>query len=312
MTSNIATNISTNISDPYALIVFVLGAIFMLALSLYFVLPALLSKSSRPVDVQLTTSAPREALNLALLRDQLSELDADLASGAIAAAGYRGARLDLERRVAEEVQGAAALVSDTTSAAQRWPAALLALAMAGGALLLYAMLGRPDGLQAQVVVAIPAVIESAAPAVGPQQIAAMVERLAARLKAQPDDANGWRMLARSYETQQRFALAVDAYAHLEQLEPGNADVLVDHAVALGMTLNQTLAGAPERLIARALAIDPGHVQALALTGSAAFERQDYANAILPWEKILALVPPDSTMGRSIADSIAKARARLAK
>ncbi|MYM88339.1 hypothetical protein GTP91_14280 [Rugamonas sp. FT82W] len=51
-----------------------------------------------------------------------------------------------------------------------------------------------------------------------------------------------------------------------------------------------------------LPIDPNHVQALALSGSAALERGDYAAAVKPWKKILAL-------GRSISENIAKAEAQ---
>jgi cytochrome c-type biogenesis protein CcmH len=119
------------------------------------------------------------------------------------------------------------------------------------------------------------------------------------------------MLAHSYETLRRFPAAVEAYRHLIALEPNNADVLTDCAVALAMTLNQDLSGEPERLIDRALAINPNHVQALALKGSAAYEHGDYARALGPWKKILATVPPGSDMAASIAASVAKAES-LAK
>jgi cytochrome c-type biogenesis protein CcmH len=118
------------------------------------------------------------------------------------------------------------------------------------------------------------------------------------------------MLARSYETLRRFELAADAYRHLLALDPDNPDLLVDYAVVLGMTLNHSLSGPPQQQIARALAIDPNHIQALALSGSAALERGDYAAAIAPWKKILALVPADSDTGRSIADNIAKAESHM--
>jgi cytochrome c-type biogenesis protein CcmH len=186
---------------------------------------------------------------------------------------------------------------------QRWPLVLIAVGLPVLAASLYAGIGNPKGLlpSPESVQAI------AAGAVGPEQIESMVTRLAQRLAKQPDDADGWRMLARSYETLRRFDLAADAYRHLLALEPQNPDLLVDYAVVLGMTLNRTLVGEPEALIGRALAIDPNHIQALALSGSAALERGDVANAVKPWKKILALVPADSDIGKSIAENIAKAR-----
>jgi cytochrome c-type biogenesis protein CcmH len=180
-----------------------------------------------------------------------------------------------------------------------WSPIAIGLLLPAAAVALYAAVGAP-----QAVLAPPA----ETPSIGPAQVEAMVNRLAERLKNEPEDAEGWRMLAHSYETLRRFDAAVDAYRHLIALEPNNANELTDAAVALGMTLNQDLSGEPERLIDRALAINPNHVQALALKGSAAYERGDYAQAIPPWKKILAMVPQESDMARSIAASVAKAEA----
>ena len=182
---------------------------------------------------------------------------------------------------------------------QRWPLIAVALVVPVLAVTLYAALGNPNALRPQ----------PAAAQVGPEQIEKMVAGLAKRLAAQADDADGWRMLARSYETLRRFDQAADAYRHLIALAPGDADLLVDYAVVLGMTLNSTLAGEPEVYLAKALAIDPNHIQALALSGSAALERGDAAAAVKPWKKILALVPADSDIGRSISNNIARAEAR---
>jgi cytochrome c-type biogenesis protein CcmH len=186
---------------------------------------------------------------------------------------------------------------------QRWPLVLIAVAVPALAASLYAGIGNLKGL----LPPLESVQADAAGAVGPEQIESMVTRLAQRLAKQPDDADGWRMLARSYETLRRFDQAADAYRHLLALEPQNPDFLVDYAVVLGMTLNRTLVGEPEALIGRALAIDPNHIQALALSGSAALERGDVASAVKPWKKILALVPADSDVGKSIAENIAKAQ-----
>jgi cytochrome c-type biogenesis protein CcmH len=186
-----------------------------------------------------------------------------------------------------------------------WSAIGVGLALPVAAVTLYAAVGTPRALLVP-----PA--QDAAAAIGPAQVEAMVNRLAERLKNEPEDVDGWRMLAHSYETLRRFDAALDAYRHLLALEPNNPDVLTDAAVALGMSLNQDLSGEPERLIDRALALNPDHVQALALKGSAAYERGDYAQAIPPWKKILAMVPQESSMARSIAASVAKAEAFAAK
>ena len=181
----------------------------------------------------------------------------------------------------------------------RRQAAIVSLAVVALSGSLYYVLGTPRGLQPEA---------AQAPVVGPDQIQAMVGRLAARLKTQPADAAGWRMLARSYETLRRFSEAGEAYRQLIKLEGESADLLVDYAVVLGMSSGQHLSGEPQRLLERALVLDPNHVQALALLGSAALEGGDQASAVRAWQRILALVPADSEIGRSITASIAKAQA----
>jgi len=199
------------------------------------------------------------------------------------------------------------LVQGHATPRRRWPVALLVIVIPALAASVYLQVGNPKALQP----AQQAVAAQAAADINPEQVEQMVARLAAKLKTQPNDADGWRMLARSYETLRRFDAAADAYRHLVALQPEDPDLLVDYAVVLGMTLDHHLSGPPQALIEQALAINPNHVQALALLGSAALERGDYTSAVKPWKKILALVPADSDVARSIIDSIAKAEERAA-
>lgn len=192
------------------------------------------------------------------------------------------------------------------AAARRWPhwrsalpAALVAPLLA---VLLYAALGVPAAL-------LPA--QLALDQAPPPQVEAMVARLAARLKQQPRDADGWRMLARSCETLRRFDQAAEAYRQLLSLEGESADLLADYAVVLGMAHGQHLSGEPQQLLERALALNPQHMQALALLGSAALERNDYQAALRAWKKILNLAPAGSGIAQSIEQSIRRVEAQIA-
>ncbi|MGH8674772.1 MAG: tetratricopeptide repeat protein, partial [Burkholderiales bacterium] len=138
-------------------------------------------------------------------------------------------------------------------------------------------------------------------------IEAMVERLAERMKSEPANADGWMLLARSYGAFGRFRESADAYAKAAKLMPGNAQLLADYADALGMALGRKLEGEPEKLIARALEIDPRNLKALALAGTAAFERKEYKAAAAHWERMLPLVQADSDDARSIRANIDDAR-----
>jgi cytochrome c-type biogenesis protein CcmH len=115
------------------------------------------------------------------------------------------------------------------------------------------------------------------------------------------------MLARSYSVLGRFDQAAAAYAEAAKRLPEDAQLLADYADALAMAQGQRLAGEPEKLVARALRKDPNNIKALALAGSAAFERKDYAKAVNYWERILPLASGDPEFTRSINASLAEAR-----
>lgn len=299
--------------------IFLLSAGGLLVLAWLFVLPPLLRNRSAP-----KVAAGSGELNLAVLRAHQGELEADLHNGALPPQAYDAARNDLVRRVAEDVQSVAPARpgKDDDAPRQPWTAAFVALALSAIAAGFYLVAGTPAALEASVATMAEQKGSSRpqlAPfAAGPdgggmtaEQIEGMVQRLATKLAAQPDDADGWRMLIRSYETLRRFEEAAAAYAKLLKLVPETPELLADYAVVLGMARGQTLAGEPEKLIQRALVLDPDNLQALALAGSAAFERKDYANAIKPWQSLLAQVPQESEMARSIEASIEKARAMQA-
>jgi cytochrome c-type biogenesis protein CcmH len=106
---------------------------------------------------------------------------------------------------------------------------------------------------------------------------------------------------------QRFEDAVAAYARAAALIKDDAGLLADYADALAMQQERRIDGKPLQLIEQALKIDPGHWKALAMAGSAAFDRKDYRKAIGYWEKLQSRVPPDSDFARSVASNIEEAR-----
>ena len=126
----------------------------------------------------------------------------------------------------------------------------------------------------------------------PPDIAQMVSSLAARLKAQPDDVNGWKMLGRSYMTLGDFPAAVTAYQNAVELESAlNAQTLVDLAVAIAQADGQQLTPRAVSAFENALAIDPNHPEALFYGGIAAFNRSDVTLAADRWERLLSTNPP---------------------
>jgi cytochrome c-type biogenesis protein CcmH len=156
---------------------------------------------------------------------------------------------------------------------------------------------------------LPAVDPAAAGAMTPERINQMVERLATRLKTNPDDLAGWARLARAYKVQGRLAEAEQAYGKAGKLVDSDPDLLAQYADLLAMRANNNLEGRPLVLVNKALALNPKHPMALMLAGSAAFQRADYAQAVAHWETVLTVLEPGSPDAAQVKAEIADARAK---
>ena len=260
------------------------------------------------------------------LRHRLEQLRAQHAAGAIGSAKYDRQRAPLERKLVDLLlaspEGAPA-VAPSVAAPQPRPGAglwagvgvfIVALAVAG-----YWWTGSPSrGQDAPAGFASsegadeaggagPAA--SAPHALDKQQFEAMTRRLAERLAAHPDDANGWTMLGRSYLALGQEAEAAAAYARVVELRPQDAGALADYADALAMRNGRQLDGEPMKLIERALKLDPDNVKALALAGTAAYNRGDFAKAAQYFDRAAAVGPPDSPISEQARGAAAEARER---
>lgn len=253
-------------------------------------------------------SAKARELNLAVLREQRAELERDRANGVIDAAAYGKSREELERRALEDVVETA--VPATRGGPLRRPlvAGLIGLLLPAVVISLYLYLGEPAALGGGKPAAM---AQDGSHALGPQQIAAMVDRLAEKLQEHPDDGDGWLMLARSYTAMGRFPEGAAAYGRAVNLLPPDGQTLADFADTVAMAQGRSLLGEPEKIVRRALQVDPNNIKALALAGTIAFERQNYPAAIGEWRRILTLVPPDSSVATGIQGSIRDAENRMA-
>ncbi len=279
------------------MITFILIAAVMVAVALAWLLVPLLRRRPR-------AHVDREASNVALLADALQELDRDVAAGTLPAERYDQARAELEARVLEESTSERASAAAPSNAGV-WSAAIVGAVVPIAAVVLYLLLGDPGAFSPQAR-------EAVAKADGghdftPAQIDEMVARLTAKLEQEPANVEGWVVLARTYYFQRRFPEAASAFAKAVALAPDAPDLLADYADTLGAAQGGTLEGKPLELVNRALKVDPSHWKALALAGTAAFNRKDYRQAVEYWERLKPTVPPESDIARSIDASIAEAR-----
>jgi cytochrome c-type biogenesis protein CcmH len=277
-----------------------LAGIMVLA-ALLFTLPWLL-RNNRQQDTDLDT------VNTEVIKAQLDELEADLGSGRIDEPQYLAAREDLERELLTDLSGSSADSAAAKVRGGRWAALMLLLLIPGLTIGLYQYIGTQEIIPLLAKAETTPVRTSTG---SEHSLEVLVERLAERMRQEPDNAEGWVMLARSYTTLQRFGDAAVAYARAHRLVGDHADLLADYADALVMANGREFNDQAGDLLLKALEIEPDHVKALWLAGQWKSRQGEYADAVRYWQRAAGLLPPEGKDAEVIAQQIRQARERLA-
>ena len=278
---------------------FILIAVFMTVVAVLLIVIPFRKNKINPEKISLEQDE-----NIAILRNQLRQFELDCQEGRISQEQLQESRLDIEKRLLQEERAIAAdqlvLNGEQHQRNKKWSTIFIASTLPIGAIVLYLFVGSPLALYLPEA-------NQGQPQLTQQDIEGMVERLAQRLEKDPNNAEGWQMLGRSYAALQRMPEALAAYKKALALNPNNAPLLVDYADLLAFE-NKSIKGEPIRLVQKALQIDPNNLKGLALAGTASFETGDYKKAEEYWSKAKGLVPADSEFARGMDVNIAAARA----
>ena len=275
----------------------------LVAIALAFVLPTLLQREPVADDTD------KERANVEVYRDQLSELDADLANGIVSPEQYRQDRDEIERRLLDDV-GTTPDASDRKpkpAGAGRVAVYAVSFGIPVVAVVLYLIVGTSAALSGVPPQASSASASRTDGQMTQQGIEANVAALAKRLEQNPGDADGWAMLGRSYVSLERYGEASNAYAKAAELKADDADILTEYAFALAMTNGRKLQGRPTELIQQALRIAPENPKVLQLAGTAEFEAKNYKQAIVYWQKLLEMTSGNPDLAQSISKRIEQAK-----
>jgi cytochrome c-type biogenesis protein CcmH len=289
-------------------IFWILAAGLMLLAVLFVAAPLLGSRRAAATDADID----QDRVNLDLFKQQLAELDADLAAGKLERTQYESARRDLERE----------LLRDTASLGPNDPkpgadvklpgplltAAALVFAIPAMAMLLYWGLGASH-LIPQLELAGAGGGQQHAGAAGMPSLDILVQRLEERLAERPDDGEGWTMLGRTYFAMRRTEDAEQAFARAHELLPDDVAVTLAYAESIAANQQSSLEGKPAELISAALAADPENATARWLAGMVAFERGQYQAAATAWKRVLAQVDPASEDAAELKQLIDQAEQR---
>lgn len=264
------------------MLAFVTTVIALTLLALAFFIPALYRKNTLEADTF-------DQQNTQIARQRLKELKQDLEAGTINAQEYEQVRADLENTLAADLsvtsQGDEVANTETTQNSKGLAMILLVL-VPFLSILTYAQLGEFDAITGKIAA------QQATESSGHDEsmsIEQAITQLSARLEQEPDNAEGWYMLGRSYMAVQRYPEAVESYKKSVELFPGNADLLLSYADALAMSEGRRLSGKAYKVINQALSIQPDNMQGLWMAGMAASETGDFKQALTHWYKLYPLL-----------------------
>jgi cytochrome c-type biogenesis protein CcmH len=285
---------------------FYLFAALMLLVGVVFVCWPLMRKPEQQ------SALSNEASNLEAFRVQRREVEAEHARGLVTDAERDQVIDELSVRLAAEVDvetkpEQTSAVSAKNASKRPWiVATLLSIFVVGASTVGYAVLGAHHARKvAAIVAASPAANTDPNAPPSEQQVLALVESLAKKMEANPDDPKGWVLLARSQNALGQWAAAAKAFERAVTLLPDDAQLLADYADVQAMVQEGSFAGKPMALTQRALKLDPKNMKALALAGTAEMRAGNKAQSLKYWERLLAIVPKDSDDATQVAAIVAE-------
>lgn len=249
--------------------------------------------------------------DLRVYRDQLTEVERDLARGVLSEADAERARTEISRRIL--AADAARSRDARQSRGPAWPAlALVALVLVGGSLSLYAWLGQPGygdlALRDRIAFAEElrrnrpdqAAAEAALPPIPrpegvSQDYLDLLERLRSTVAERPDDLQGHRLLAQSEASLGNFAAAARAQENVLRIQGQDAPLsdVVDYVELLVQAAGGYVSPEAEALLRDVIAREPDNGAARYYIGLMLLQTGRPDVALRYWDALLRRGPADA-------------------
>lgn len=247
---------------------------------------------------KLQAEEDRTALNVTLYQERLQELQAQQQAGVLSDEQLAAGRAEAARELLTDTEG---VQRRTGALGGKIPllAAILVPVLGVG---LYMHWGAIDQVERTRTLL----------AQQPQSIEEMTARLEQSVKDNPQSAEGWYFLGRTYMAQERAGDAAKAFEQAVNHAGRAPELLGQWAQALYFAGSKQWTEQLQTLTDEALKADPQEVTSLGLLGIAAYENQRFADAVQYWERLVAVLPEQDPSRAAIAGGIERARQQLAQ
>jgi len=256
----------------------------------------------------------RAAYDITVYRDQLAEVDRDLERGLFGDDQAHAARIEIQRRMLaagpEDGSGGTEEPARPRPRGSVAVIAAIAVAVPAGAVGLYLYLGSP-GAPGQPFAERGTATAGADAEAGDQEgLRAVVGRLAERLLRNPDDLNGWLLLARSYMTLEHYDDAANAFRRAMGLSDNRADIAAGYAEAVALGDGGPITPEVRQIFEGVFAAEPGNTKARYYLGLAKAQQGDVRGALQDWVDLRVLSPPDAPWHPVLEQQIERAARAL--
>ncbi len=240
----------------------------------------------------------RNELNIHIHKEHLQELKNDFKEGNIDEKEFNDAKHELERNLLTDITDTGKGNDHVVTNISFKTIMPIIVVLPVFVIVTYLMLGDIDMVSVQVDKK-----EQQTNQDTRHSIEEMVANLSAHLQGQPENGEGWRLLARTYLVTNRVQDAINAYQNARKYIGDDPELLADYAEALILANNNSFSGEAANLINLSLQANPDEPKALWIAGYASFERGDIAKTLHYWEQLLNVLPPGSDESESLVENI---------
>ena len=272
----------------------------MIAVALALLAPTLLRRHA-------TIGDATERFNVEIARERLADLVREKETGGLSDEEFEQAKRDLELALAQDLEGTATAAPASRSGG-RWALLAAALLIPAITVPVYLQIGSPHLIESRPGSSQVAAGHGSNGQMPP--ISELVEQLRARMEENPDNAEGWFLLGRTYMRLQNYTQAVHAFENVVRLLPDETAGLLSLADAMTMANNRQVGARAIELLEKALSIDPDSVTALWLLGNAAADRGDSATALRYWQRAYPLLDDEPSMQNELGQMITQAGGKI--
>lgn len=252
------------------------------------------------------TSASQSQANVKVYREQILDLDREHANGHLSDSEWQQSRDELSVRLLQDTA-----VEDephVITQAQSWrTAVVIALVFPISALALYIWLGAPEAFSPMPSAAVSA--EAATEQAAPPNLDQIVENLASKLQADPNNLEGWVLLGRTHRSMGNLDAALSAFDRALKLNPDD-ELILARAEVLAAKNQGRFDGEPWRVIREVLQRDPQNYAALLLAGSASYANNRYADALEFWQRARLRLSADHPDVPNLIEAMSAVQAKL--